>query len=202
MRIITIGREFGSGGRELGKRLAEALHISYYDKEIIEIIAKEHGFDEKYVSHISESSINAAYPRTIGHRFAVSYQGMDQSVKATATQQKIIRNFAGQGDCVIVGRCADVILGDLHPMNIFVYANQESKVARCVSRSAEGEKLPRSRMEQMMRQVDKDRAKYREMLTDTHWGEKEAYHLCVNTSGKDIKTLIPVLAEYATRWFE
>lgn len=71
-RIITISREFGSGGRELGKRLAEALHIPCYDHEIIEMIAKENGFNEDYVAHVSEKSIEAAYPLTIGHRFGVT----------------------------------------------------------------------------------------------------------------------------------
>ena len=71
MKIITISREFGSGGRELGKRLAEELGIHCYDHEIIELIAKEHGFDERYVANISEKCIEAAYPMTIGHRFAM-----------------------------------------------------------------------------------------------------------------------------------
>ena len=71
MKIITISREFGSGGRELGKRLAEELGIHCYDHEIIELIAKEHGFDERYVANISEKCIEAAYPTTIGHRFAM-----------------------------------------------------------------------------------------------------------------------------------
>ena len=71
MKIITISREFGSGGRELGKRLAEELGIHCYDHEIIELIAKEHGFDERYVANISEKCIEAAYPTTIGHRFAI-----------------------------------------------------------------------------------------------------------------------------------
>ncbi len=111
MKIITISREFGSGGRELGKRLAEELGIHCYDHEIIELIAKEHGFDERYVANISEKCIEAAYPTTIGHRFAMPpVQIMDQGFQVAAAQQQIIENFAKQGDCVIVGRCADVIL--------------------------------------------------------------------------------------------
>ena len=113
MKIITISREFGSGGRELGKRLAEELGIHCYDHEIIELIAKEHGFDERYVANISEKCIEAAYPMTIGHRFAMPpVQIMDQGFQVAAAQQQIIENFAKQGDCVIVGRCADVILKD------------------------------------------------------------------------------------------
>ena len=129
MKIITISREFGSGGRELGKRLAEELGIHCYDHEIIELIAKEHGFDERYVANISEKCIEAAYPTTIGHRFAMPpVQIMDQGFQVAAAQQQIIENFAKQGDCVIVGRCADVILKDYHPLNLFVYADAESKI--------------------------------------------------------------------------
>ena len=90
MKIITISREFGSGGRELGKRLAEELGIHCYDHEIIELIAKEHGFDERYVANISEKCIEAAYPTTIGHRFAMPpVQIMDQGFQVAAAQQQI-----------------------------------------------------------------------------------------------------------------
>lgn len=158
MKIITISREFGSGGRELGKRLAEELGIHCYDHEIIELIAKEHGFDERYVANISEKCIEAAYPTTIGHRFAMPpVQIMDQGFQVAAAQQQIIENFAKQGDCVIVGRCADVILKDYHPLNLFVYADAESKIQRCIDRAPEGEHLSRNDIARRMKQVDKNR---------------------------------------------
>ena len=146
MKIITISREFGAGGRELGKRLAEELGIHCYDHEIIELIAKEHGFDERYVANISEKCIAAAYPTPIGHRIAMPpVQIMDQGFQVAAAQQQIIENFAKQGDCVIVGRCADVILKDYHPLNLFVYADMDAKVERCMKRAPEGEHLTRSK---------------------------------------------------------
>ena len=108
--IITISREFGSGGRELGKRLSDAFNIPYYDKEIIALIAKENGFDENYVAHISERKIQAAYPLTIGHQFATTVNHVtEQTVKIAVEQHRIIEQFAAQGSCIIVGRCADVI---------------------------------------------------------------------------------------------
>ena len=174
MKIITISREFGSGGRELGKRLAEELGIHCYDHEIIELIAKEHGFDERYVANISEKCIEAAYPMTIGHRFAMPpVQIMDQGFQVAAAQQQIIENFAKQGDCVIVGRCADVILKDYHPLNLFVYADAETKIQRCIDRAPEGEHLSRNDIARRMKQVDKNRAQYRQMFADTKWGVKE-----------------------------
>ena len=144
-RIITISREFGSGGRELGKRLAEALHIPCYDHEIIEMIAKENGFNEDYVAHMSEKSIEAAYPLTIGHRFGVPpFQIMDQPIRVAVAQRQILENFAKSGDCVIVGRGADVILKAYKPLNIFVYADKESKIERCQRRAPAGEDMTAS----------------------------------------------------------
>ena len=201
-KIITISREFGSGGRELGKRLADALDIPCYDHEIIEMIAKENGFDERYVANVSEKSIEAAYPMTIGHRFAMPpIQIMDQSIRVATAQRKIIENFAEQGDCVIVGRCADVILEDMNPLNLFVFADIPSKVQRCLERAPEGENLTAHELERKIKQIDKQRAQHHQMYSDTKWGNKEGYHLCVNTSGKEIKKLIPSLVQFVNDWF-
>lgn len=201
MKIITISREFGSGGRELGKRLADELGIPCYDHEIIEMIAKENGFDERYVANVSEKSIEAAYPLTIGHRFSVMpVQFMDQSIRVEAAQRQIIENFAREGDCVIVGRCADVILAEMKPLNLFVYADMPSKMQRCRDRAPEGENLSDKELERMIRQIDKQRAQHHQMYSDDKWGAKENYHLCVNTSGKEIKALIPALTQFARAW--
>ena len=201
-RIITISREFGSGGRELGKRLAKALGIPCYDHEIIEMIAKENGFNEDYVANVGEKSIEAAYPLTIGHRFGMQpFQIMEQPIRVAVAQRQIIENFAKQGDCVIVGRCADVILKDYHPLNLFVYANKEAKIERCLRRAPAGEKLTRGDIERRMRQIDRGRAQYREMYADSKWGAKETYHLCISTTEKYIKEIIPGLAAYVRCWF-
>jgi len=201
-RIITINREFGSGGREMGKRLATALGIPCYDHEIIQMIAKENGFDERYVANVSEKSIEAAYPLTIGHRFAMPPMPVvDQPIRVAVAQREILETIAGKGDCVIVGRCADVILKEYHPLNIFVYADLDSKVARCQARAPEGEDLTRKELERRIHQVERNRRQFREMYSETKWGEKEAYDLCVNTSGREIKTLIPALVEFVNCWF-
>ncbi|MBE5906723.1 MAG: cytidylate kinase-like family protein [Lachnospiraceae bacterium] len=202
MRIITISREFGSGGRELGKRLAEALDIPCYDHEIIELIAKENGFDENYVARVSESFLVSAYPATIGSHMLDYSMVNNVQLETQATQRKIIRGFAEKGDCVVVGRAADIILREYNPLNIFVYATCESKLARCRERAKEGENFTDREMLRKMKQIDKGRALYHNLLMDEAWGKKESYHLCVNTSGADIKSLIPSLAAYANAWFE
>lgn len=200
--IITVSREFGSGGRELGKRLADALNIPCYDHQIIEMIASEHGFNEEYVANISERSIEALYPMTIGHHFAMPPIGvMEQPIRVAAAQRKIIENFAAQGDCVIVGRCADVILRDYQPLNLFIYADTESKVRRCMARAAEGETLSAQEIEKQMKRIDKDRVQHRRMYDDSKWGDKGNYHLCINTSHREIKNLIPALAQFCKDWF-
>ena len=202
MRIITISREFGSGGRELGKRLADYLGVPCYDHEIIDMVAQQHGLDKNYVAQVSEKDIRTFYPTTIGHRFMVTVPANHQSIKITLAQHEVIKCLAEQGDCVIVGRCADVVCRDMNPLNIFVYADKVSKLARCVSRADENERLSEKDILRKMKQIDKDRAAYRELFTEDDWGKKESYHLCVNTSGKEIKALVPAIAEYAKLWFE
>ncbi len=201
-RIITISREFGSGGRELGKRLAEALHIPCYDHEIIEMIAKENGFNEDYVAHMSEKSIEAAYPLTIGHRFGVPpFQIMDQPIRVAVAQRQILENFAKSGDCVIVGRGADVILKAYKPLNIFVYADKESKIERCQRRAPAGEDMTASEIEKRMKQIDRNRSQHHQMYSDSKWGAKESYDLCINTSRRYVKDLVPAIAKFCEDWF-
>lgn len=201
--IITISREFGSGGRELGKRLSDELQIPYYDKEIIAMIAQNHGVDENYVAQMAEKKVMASYPLTIGNRFQssrVSYAAQ-QAIRIHAEQQKIIESLGKQGDCIIVGRCADVILKDFRPFNMFVYAGKEAKLRRCLSRSPETERLSTQELARKIRAIDKARAGHRALFTDTKWGAKENYHLCVNTTGVEIKSMIPALAAYIRTWF-
>ena len=196
MKIVTISREFGSGGRELGKRLADALGVPCYDHEIIEMVAEKHGFDKNYVSHISEKDIRVFYPSTVGNRF-MNPPTLQQPVKIVAAQHEIIR----QGDCVIVGRCADVLCQDMRPLNMFVYADRLSKLRRCEDRADENEQISEKEIYRRMKQIDKERAAYRKLFTDEKWGRKEFYHLCINTSGKEIKALIPAVAAYVNVWF-
>lgn len=201
MKVITISREFGSGGRELGKRLADYLGIPCYDHEIIDMVAKEYEFDKNYVSHISEKDIRIFYPSTIGHRLIAPSQVSQQSVKVTLAQHEIMKELAAKGDCVIVGRCADIVCREHHPLNLFVYADKISKLARCQARTNDGESFSEKEMLKKMKKIDKERAAYRELFTEEEWGKKESYHLCINTSGKEIKNLVGAIGEYAKCWF-
>lgn len=197
--IITINREFGSGGRELGKLLSEELGIAFYDREIIDEVAKLHDLDPCYVEKVSDADIRAVYPMTIGRSFAVSPLLTDQSVKVHSSRMQVIKRLADQNDCVIASHGADAVLRELSPMNLFVYADQQSKLQRCLQRAEKGE-TEREILHQM-RQIDRNRAMYWELISGGKWGRKENYHLCINTSGKELEILIPGLAEYVKSWF-
>ena len=115
-RIITIGREFGSGGRELGRRLSELLQFAYYDQEIVSEIAKRTSMSEAYVQQIVEHKPLMSFPISIGRSFYAGVNPIEQQTQAIYVEQhRIIKELAEKSDCVIVGRCADYILRDRVP---------------------------------------------------------------------------------------
>lgn len=202
MKIITISREFGSGGRELGKRLADTLEMAYYDREIITAIAERSHLNEQYITSTLEKGSVRSYPVTFGRTF--SYPAIIHSnvTKILVIQQQIIKELADQGkDFVIVGRSADIILRNDHPLNLFVYAEMDSKRKRCEERISSEKPLTKRELEKKIRQVDSNRAKHRELLTNGKWGQKENYHLCINTTDLIIKELTPLISEYIQYWF-
>ncbi len=200
MKIITIGREFGSGGRELGKRLADALGLPCYDKEVLHEVAKLHGTTPEYVERITESDIRLVYSSTIARTLSSPVYYNTGAIDLLASQQEVIRRLASEGDCVFVGRSSDVILSDLDPLKIFVYASREAKLERCLAHIRDGE-TEKSILKQMQK-IDRDRAANRRIIADGEWGKKESYHLMVNTTGREVKSLIPPLAEYVKIWFD
>lgn len=201
MKIITISREFGSGGRELGKRLADELGIPYYDQQIIEMVAEKTGLDKTYIANSSEKELTVFYPSTIARGFSRPNYTMLPNVKAMASEQEFIKSLASAGDCVIVGRGADILLAEYKPFRIFVCADDESKLERCRERIYGDEELSDKDILRKCREIDKSRSAHRKMLTDKKWSEASAYELCVNTSGKEIKALVPVIARYIECWY-
>ncbi len=201
-RIITVSRQFGSGGREVGKRLADSLGVAYYDREIITAVAERSGLAEEYIASISERGVNATFPITFGHTFSYSAAMVDPQVEVMSQQNKLLKSMAEKSDCVIVGRCADIVLRDYSPFNLFVYAAQESKLERCRARQGGGEQLSDNELKRRMAKVDKDRARYRALLTDSRWGDPAAYHLCLNTTGWDMRALVDALTPFVRAWFD
>lgn len=195
-KIITVGREFGSGGRELGKRLAEELGIAYYDNEIITEIAKRTNLAEEYVQHVMENGPSAVMPITTGRTF---YMGLDplaeQNNAIYREQSFLIKELAEKSDCVIVGRSADYILREKEPFKLFVYADLESRVERCRKRASEQEQLSDKELRRQILNVDKKRKKYYEFFTGQTWGERLNYDLCINTSRACIKDVVTAIAK-------
>ena len=203
MRIITISRQFGSGGRELGKRLADALGFDYYDREIITTIAEKQGLDEKYVETALNHQGWRAFPLTFRQSFTYLGGSSNTHLNLLLEQKRVIENIAKMGrDCVIVGRNADVLLAQENPFNIFVCADMQSKIRRCEERAADGENLSKKEIENNIRRIDKTRGKTRELLTDSPWGKCETYHVTLNTTDWEIKELVPAVKELALRYWE
>lgn len=202
MNIITVSREFGSGGRELGKRLADVLEYDYYDKEIITNIADRKNMDAEYVEKVLDNHGWQNVPLTVRRSFATSVAQQTIQTDLLVEQKRVIENIAKiEKNFVIVGRNADVILKDRKPFNIFVCADMEFKINRCLECAGDGEKLSRREIEKNIRSIDKNRARVREIIAHSNWGERGVYHLIINTSEWDIKELALAVADYANHWF-
>ena len=201
-RIITIGREFGSGGRELGHKIAEELQIAYYDQEIITEIAKRTALSEEYIRQIEEKRPIMIYPIHSGRSFYLHATSVFHPALSIYTKQhELLRELAGKADCVIVGRCADYVLREQNPVRIFAYADMRSRIQRCMGRRPEGENLSETQMKQRITEIDRNRAKYYSFFSEQKWGARENYDLLVNTSGADISKLASALRSYLETLF-
>lgn len=180
-RIITISREFGSGGRTVGKLVAEQLGISYYDKELVKQISVETGFDESFVEQQGEYAPSKSW---LSYAFAARgsqgvMNGMSTDDFLWAIQNQVIRELAEKESCVIVGRCADYILRErMDCLNVFVHADMKSRAERIVRLYGESEKSPEKRLEEK----DKKRKVYYKHFTGREWGMSQNYHLSINSA--------------------
>ncbi len=181
--IITIGRQFGSGGSEIGKKLADNLNIKYYDKELIQLAAKESGICPELFEKADEKT-SGGLLQAFAMGFSMNgalYQPNDYFTDATLfqVQSDVIRKIAAERSCVIVGRCADYILkDDPHCTSVFIHSSEEDRIQRITGKNPVTEK---EALEQM-RKTDKTRASYYNYYTDKTWGAAMSYHLCLNSS--------------------
>ena len=197
--IITVSREFGSGGRELGKRLAQQLNFAYYDTEIIAEIAKETNLNEDYISSMLKKGANS-FTLHFGRTFSTQYNQI--AVEVLTAQHNIIKKIADQGNCVIVGRGADVLLANREPLKLFIYADTKAKIKRCREKGTEDSHLSDKELTDRFHQIDNSRKKLHEQLSPSTWGDSHCYHLCNNTSNLVIKDMIPAVADFANQWFK
>lgn len=187
-KIITISREFGSGGRTVGKETAEKLGIPCYDMELIEKIAEESGFAEEYVKERGEE---AAHGSWLASAFTErDFYGHSNQDRLWAAQRKVILKLAEEGPCVIVGRCADYILRDeADCLTVFIHASMEKRAKRIVEQYGERTETPEKRL----KDKDKRRAAYYQFYTDMKWGDMQNYQVCLDSGELGIETCVDVL---------
>lgn len=191
-KIITISRQFGSGGREVGKRLADKLNYAYYDKELINAVAKESNLSEDYIEKYSEAALSRSFPLVFGNSF-YSYS-IQPSEQVQIAQSKVILELAHKGDSIFVGRCADYILSESKPFKVFVYASDmDFRIERCYRRVSEEKIKSEKDMKKKILKIDKQRASYYEFYSDQKWGDIENYNLCIDTSKLGIKATVDII---------
>lgn len=185
-RIITISREFGSGGRTIGKDVATKLGIPCYDSEIIQQAAQESGFAQEYVKEVSEAVPGGWMASALSNRAF----GPTNEDRLWMVQQRIIIELAEKSSCVIVGRCADFILREKSDcLRVFVHASIEYRARRIVEVYGEREESP----EERIRDKDKRRAAYHRFYTDMKWGHAQNYDICLDSGTLGIDKCVDVI---------
>ncbi len=195
--IITISRQYGSGGRLIGEKLAEALGIPYYDKELITMAAEQSGFSREIFERMDEkASSSLLYTLSINPGMAGGLTGVADlplNDKVFLIQNNIIKQLADKGSCVIVGRCADYILKEYpNCINIFICSDMADRIRRITS--VYGMSL--SNAEREIQRYDKRRANYYSFYTHTKWGIATNYDLCLNSGIIGIDASVQVIKAY------
>ena len=186
-RIVTISREFGSGGRTIGKKVAETLGIPCYDAELIQKLSMESGFAEEYVRQISEC-MPGGYLESL---FSNRTMGPTNEDILWDSQNKVILEIAEKGPCVIVGRCADYILRDKADcLQVFIHADIAFRTERIVKVYGERDQSP----EQRLRDKDKRRAAYYRFYTDMKWGDAHNYHVTLDSGVLGIEQCAEIIS--------
>lgn len=177
-RIITINRMFGSGGRMIGKALAEELEMKFYDKELIELASKEKKIPFDELAKVDEKKASQwLFPVDHEAQMNPEYHFIPMNDVLYEVQRKIILSLSEKEDCVIVGRCANHILKD-KTLSIFIYAPFEDRVQNVMERTGREEKSARK----LVKRMDKERRAYYEYFTDSKWTDLPQYDLCLNSS--------------------
>jgi cytidylate kinase len=191
-KIITISRQYGSGGRDIGRKAAEKLGLKCYDKEIISEIAARSGYAENYVKEQEDAMDDTGFFGLIGNSDLYTNSSR---VTIWTEQCNVIKQIAEKGPCVIVGRCADYVLAEQKEqlMKVFIYADTASRARRVI----EEYKEPLPNPEKGLRARDKRRAAYYEIYTDQKYGDPVNYDFCLNSGSLGIDTCVDyIVAAY------
>lgn len=197
-KIITISRQYGSGGREIGEKLAKELGIPFYDNEIITRAAKETGFAEAAFQRAEQKATNSLlYSIAMGlnsygnQEFGFSTLSIDDQIYLA--QSEVVHKMADEGPCVIVGRCADYLLRDKkNVVNVFIWAKLESRVKRAI----EVYNMPANKAADQILKIDKRRANYYNYHANEKWGRADNYHFCIQSDFVGIDRTVELLKNY------
>jgi cytidylate kinase len=200
--IINIGRQLGSGGREIGEKLAAQLGISFYDKELIQLASQESGLGKEFFEQVDEKSSHSLIGSLFGFRssmddfYSSSYLSNETLFQI---QSDVVRKLANEKSSIFVGRCADYVLKD-YPrcLNVFISANMDERMKRI----AEIQQITEKKALEYIEKLDKKRAGYYNYYSNKIWGAAESYHLCINSSILGIDETVSFIHSFAVKRFE
>ncbi|MBR5545723.1 MAG: cytidylate kinase-like family protein [Clostridia bacterium] len=196
--IITIGREYGSGGREIGELVAKKLGIPFYDKEILTRAAQESGLCAEVMEHHDEKASLGGIFMNGGAHVASAHVGLQMPLnqRVFLAQFEAINRIAAEGDCVIVGRCADYVLKDLPDVvHVFLYASEEKRIERIMR----VENVDRGEARELIRKTDKQRKSYYNFFADGNWGLRSNYDLMLRTDDRTPDEVAETIVSFAKR---
>lgn len=195
--IINIGRQLGSGGRQIGEKLSAEFGIGFYDKELIKLASKESGLGKEFFEKADEKSSYSFLSGLLGLRTNVNNEAYTNNYLTNETffkiQSDVIRELAQKESCVFVGRCADYILRN-HPrcINVFITADTEDRIKRV----AQTYQLSLDKAQELIAKTDKKRSEYYNFYSNKVWGEAKSYHLCINSSVLGIDETVDFICQF------
>lgn len=191
--IITIEREFGSGGHEIGKRIAEDLGIIFYDNDIIDLAAEKSGFTQEYIQEHEEKIRNSFLYDFIMQNYAYTKNDLPPLDSLFLAQSKIIRDIACKESCIIVGRCADYILRDsINCFNIFIHSDKKKRINRIIDKYGA---VNQEKAEIQLQKKDKERANYYKRYTNKMWNAAENFHLSIDSGMLGVEGTTKIISE-------
>lgn len=196
--VITIGRQFGSGGHVVGEKLAQRLGIPYYDKNLLVEASKDSGIcQEMFEDHDEKPTHSLLFSLVTGMQMrgdvSSMYMDMPLNHKIFLAQFDAIRRIASEGPCVIVGRCADYVLRDKpNAVSVFVKADMKNRMARVIERNG----VAPEKAEEFVRRADKQRASYYNYYATSTWGDVNNYDLCVDTAKLGLDGSVELIEQY------
>ena len=199
--IITIGREYGSGGRQIGQEVAKYFGIKCYDKELLEHAANESGICKELFENHDERPTNSFLYSLVMDTYSLGYTNsayMDMPInhKIFLAQFDTIKKLADEESCVIVGRCADYALADYpNVVSVFICADEEVKIQELMKRH----NITRDKAKDVMIKTDKQRSGYYNYYSSKRWGSSKSYNLCINSSVVGIDGAVEIIKEFAKK---